>query len=1755
MKAYINRLNTLIENKISNLDEATFLRLDYFNHPTIYLEVAKYLTSRFDDLEVKLSEEKYKAWKDEYPTEMEEMHRLGFVSIDQRFTKLRNEFGELKKSVILLSTESIQDKGGLADFYSITPADMNIEYERKFAEFFGTLDMDNQRAIAIMNHLFTGIFKHVPLDLLKVSYIADRAVELNLYQVEEIVDYVLRNLWAEFGLPNIRTVNHKLLTELYKGKTFKLLDSGAKFIKRDAYKSGLSTSAENKLRDKFNQFKKQNEKFVEYEAIIKDTFVSYEKFCEDIIEFAKGESLEKLRPKLAQFDQAITTEILGIRIDSKKITRDRVIKLKGEPIHVYSQIILEVLSHLPEPVQSSDKLIIKVTSARLVEGIFEEDRNNRWSEICLALGGLVDYLNVGVQNIVTIEYNNNEDPFSLKDKAAVNLDFVNTPNAISKIDFEVRLASDEKSKWLFQWSFNPFDYWLQSFNLIPYIEQQLALNNENKLPIFTCRQLGNLLTSTDIASFHYQLNNYEIVLHDTLKIFKQFNTNTNETFDEKRVVNKLYRLIEPFMKFVIEVNNGGIYEAINVQKTMVTAELINSYATIYNELWKAYSSYPNFEKEHFYLISNLFTIIEEQDFKDCNNIVQGAIIPPFHPAMLEKIEAQQAFIRQGLVDILTDLVENYEYVELSDCIQRLSKVENQSAILSGVDCLITQNEVNRAPSHVLGYYALHGESNRAQIIDSSNLIEMGYTEDIEENEEPDSNSNSSKAYIIQSHIAEYIKTFPSTIDALSLCFVNFDHLYPIIEGIKNFIKVQQKQAGKFNLNLDILTSKVNFKAQNYVRLWLDQTFSIDDDVELNINFNTYKNTELSKLKEMLEYKSYDLAFIDNLLYTSDINYETNVGKKIALSETKFPMVFNPIPAPKNKDKRSISISQMQFEASFAHSQLVFWAQNAYAKEGEFYRVEKVLSVQQGIQDLLAIFHEKARWVVSIDTGLDKQIFNSENIISFSTGEGVYGELNVAISASVEMKTDIKARLEMRLRKLFPSWIPEMYVQAAEYCLGDSVILDGIKILRALNPYDYEIHSYLSSLLAVHSLNVTQVNNDTLLKSFISLDSYNHWFNDEPNRPDLLELEVIKNDSDDLLYIKANLVECKMGKESSVHIEKGMKQLENGYKFLSSVFSANSMAHDRRYWYAQLYRLLAFSPIYLTSDEFEREQLNSDLMKILNGEFKIEWKSTLLTYWLDYNAEELNKITSLLNGTDIQLHYQPYGQLYIQKQLLPEADRTAVQFEDVLNEEFDRFADDETTYKEIAKEVNSQIEEEPVVEPAIKTGDSERHPKVMIAKTFVDPVVEKLSTGNLIKEEIAAGTAPNSIVIPSEQIETDKSYVLETYKAEVQTTDEKKRKKIEDVRILLGKETRTNKDIYWEYGHPKLENRHLLITGTSGVGKTYFMQCLLLELADNNISTLIFDYTDGFKKSQLNDDFKDAMEGRIVQFNVQREGFPINPFKKNLKEYDEDEYDFESDIDVSERIAGIFYAVYKKNGIGDQQKNAIYKATVSGLQKYGDKMSLDYLRSELNSLDKGSAKTVLSKIDPLIDRKPFATENLFDWDELRCANGKVFIVQLTGFNRETQVLLTEFILWDIWSYNLSHGSVEVPFPVILDEAQNLDQSETSPSARILTEGRKFGWSGLFATQTLQHPITKDAITRFQNASQKVHFLPPEGDNKNIASFLSTDSDEQKIWATKLSKLAKGQCVVVGSDQLPDGSLGTKSKHVIDVTPLNERKRFK
>ncbi|WP_404448094.1 DNA phosphorothioation-dependent restriction protein DptH [Sutcliffiella horikoshii] len=372
--------------------------------------------------------------------------------------------------------------------------------------------------------------------------------------------------------------------------------------------------------------------------------------------------------------------------------------------------------------------------------------------------------------------------------------------------------------------------------------------------------------------------------------------------------------------------------------------------------------------------------------------------------------------------------------------------------------------------------------------------------------------------------------------------------------------------------------------------------------------------------------------------------------------------------------------------------------------------------------------------------------------------------------------------------------------------------------------------------------------------------------------------------------------------------------------------------------------------------------------------------------------------------------------------------------------------------------------------------------------------------------------------------------------------------LEDIRIKIGTAEASSHEVYWEYGNKGLANRHLLISGKSGQGKTYFMQCLLLEKSKLGIPSIVIDYTEGFLPNQLEPEFVEFLGDKLKQKIVYSEQLPINPFQKNVRDIGGIQLP-ESNTDVAERIKSVFAAVYKSLGI--QQQNAIYEAVLNGLEQFNDDMNLMKLKDMLEEDGSSYSKTALSQIRPLIDRNPFSNENTINWKDVVDSNGDIFIVQLTGFPRDVQLMITEFILWDLWNYSVRFGNKNRPMPVIMDEAQNLDHTEKSPSARILTEGRKFGWSAWYATQFLKSQLDSDELARLQNSSQKVYFSPPEQELSTIAGSLSKDNQEKKHWESKLSSLRKGQCIVHGPVLKPNCELSHPTVTVVDISPLSER----
>ena len=375
--------------------------------------------------------------------------------------------------------------------------------------------------------------------------------------------------------------------------------------------------------------------------------------------------------------------------------------------------------------------------------------------------------------------------------------------------------------------------------------------------------------------------------------------------------------------------------------------------------------------------------------------------------------------------------------------------------------------------------------------------------------------------------------------------------------------------------------------------------------------------------------------------------------------------------------------------------------------------------------------------------------------------------------------------------------------------------------------------------------------------------------------------------------------------------------------------------------------------------------------------------------------------------------------------------------------------------------------------------------------------------------------------------------------------------LEDVRVLLGTQDEHNRKIFWEFGHPKLPNRHMLIQGKSGQGKTYFIQRVLQGLSNQNIPSIIIDYTDGFKKSKLEQEFKDSLEDKLEVHTVISDKFPLNPFKAYEIEIDEGEFLKENEVDVASRFKSVVSTVYK---FGDQQSNTIYNAVKRGIIEFGDEMDLSHLGDELIADDSKYAPTVLNKLNELLDINPFVS-NEFNWsDILDNKEGKILIIQLTGLSSDIQKVITELILWDLWYYKSTIGKEENPFVVVLDVAQILDFGRDSPTNKILKEGRKYGWSGIFATQSIRGSLKKEELEALDNVDEKIYFHPTDSSISTIAGNLTKDKNDKKFWEKKLSKLNKGQCIVHGELLNHEYELQPSEPVIVNVDPIVNTKSY-
>lgn len=176
MKYVVNRIIELIMDNEPSKDKETMIRVDGFDSIKIYEQVASKLSEELLkeglSLDIKLAKNKWNAFKkkSDNTTILQSMMQHNWVAEEDSMTHYRNLHDS--NVVVLLGTEDEEDKGGLANFQSITPdiliKTLNGKYHLIFNDDSFT-DSDNE----VIDRLYKDLFEFEAIDICKLSDIAD----------------------------------------------------------------------------------------------------------------------------------------------------------------------------------------------------------------------------------------------------------------------------------------------------------------------------------------------------------------------------------------------------------------------------------------------------------------------------------------------------------------------------------------------------------------------------------------------------------------------------------------------------------------------------------------------------------------------------------------------------------------------------------------------------------------------------------------------------------------------------------------------------------------------------------------------------------------------------------------------------------------------------------------------------------------------------------------------------------------------------------------------------------------------------------------------------------------------------------------------------------------------------------------------------------------------------------------------------------------------------------------------------------------------------------------------------------------------------------------------------------------------------------------------------------------------------------------------------------------------------------------------
>lgn len=1363
------------------------------------------------------------------------------------------------------------------------------------------------------------------------------------------------------------------------------------------------------------------------------------------------------------------------------------------------------------------------------------------------------------------------------------------------LEFTVCLMHDAESELFcrkFAWRLPEIHSYRLAESLIHWAKDALASESGIwKLPVFHLPYYEELLRATDDEETR------RVMLHcirdahfNDTRVTNMLSNEWLESGDDLLPTLKL--LAEKYDIFVHSASSKGLYAAL--------------FASDWTDLRQAYTSVceqviqraEDAESQMTAMLMRGFLVVQQRQAEAgavwaSEPFERSGLATVLHPAVLEMLEAQVLFL---FTCFNTAARAEWERAERRKAFAE--KIWNGYVDLASIQAPIAgllYNADLNLDTNIRGQDLIHrigSPENREAMLTTRLLLREDSGAEDEEVSDADMFREGRESKLLYRLMMDYFRLHPHARDGLTIAVFRNKDIQPVISAVHQYLTrlSDEKDRRYYVLTPDrrkpyAISVTIFTEATDDVDVarWIEQWRERWEAAETDSKFKAYRSCRFSVAHRLVAANQLSLfqQMINNSLEADIVvlydfigagqggNKFTEVVPFDILSRTlKFPILEKSccsIRHPVDRYKRSRVMSNLQFSLGKMHTQIMHRLKNQGVQPGKEFVILGYGDYTPW-RSVIDAVHSKAEWVICIDPNIDERLVkvpagaqaHEREIIGFGSGVGSHGEANYTISTEQFSLADVRVRLTASVQEVYASqgWSIDDCHAVASCVLQQARELSGLSLVRATGVGHY-IRDFMAYSITRRML---RENGPVLCDHLISLDAYRHWFDmaDDERRPDLMWLTA-RLDEHNRVCVEMRLIECKIAGRAEEHLIKARTQINNGLGVLTSAFAPRSQQDDdlneenrpdQRYWWLQLHRLIA------SKAEIENQQqaeVLSALERLAEGDYDIVWGAAVFAFWTDSDSQTVRRIGrwSVGDTNPVTADIYEMGSEFVRKlaidgtgfpvnwnewKELSQKDVTNVC--DVLSDiELPTGAEDDEDTPEWDDQ-SSDIEPEEGMEgrgeevrPETEEAEAEKEPARESNAEEFDPVQGETAILEVI-EQTPSSSAPSepSVVSPSASIPK---------------------------RILLGKTVVGNKSVYWEFGHPDVANRHMLIFGTSGMGKTYAIQCFLSELGRSGQNSLVIDYTDGFIPSKLEQATAKCLNPK--QHFIQQAPLPISPFKSQVSHEAGIEFR-DTPITIAKRVAAIFKSVYE---LGNQQFPVLIDAVTEGVERFGDDFSLMQLLEILQSyIDDeshatGTVRTTISKLKPFIQGNPFAADKgqvgwleLFSDEASRC-----HVFQFFKVDKHSARALIEFVLWDLYAFVSSFGNKDTPRVVILDEVQNLDLGPDAPVAKYLTEGRKHGLALITATQTVKGVggVNDARVSRLFQAEQKIFFKPTENEMREHAQLLHNAISNVNVqkWSSRLASLQKGECWTLGrSLNEMTGNLMFQAQR-IKITSLEER----